>query len=177
MGGLFKSEGRGMSTGVAFDGIPSEEELWNSPGYPKPEDFERGPIAVIECVQEIPCNPCEMACHHGAIVVGDPITNLPRFDADLCTGCGLCIAKCPGQAIFVVHLHYSDEESLVSFPFEYLPLPEVDGLVNVVNRAGEVVCRGRVTKVQDPRSFDCTPVVTIAVPKAFAHHARGIRRA
>ena len=177
MGGLFKSEGRGMSTGVAFDGIPSEEELWDSPGYPKPEDFERGPIAVIECVQEIPCNPCEMACHHGAIVVGDPITNLPRFDADLCTGCGLCIAKCPGQAIFVVHLHYSDEESLVSFPFEYLPLPEVDGLVNVVNRAGEVVCRGRVTKVQDPRSFDCTPVVTIAVPKAFAHHARGIRRA
>jgi Fe-S-cluster-containing hydrogenase component 2 len=165
-----------MSTGVAFDGIPSEEELWNSPGYPKPEDFERGPIAVIECVQEIPCNPCEMACHHGAIVVGDPITNLPRFDADLCTGCGLCIAKCPGQAVFVVHLHYSDEESLVSFPFEYLPLPEVDGLVNVVNRAGAVVCRGRVTKVQDPRSFDRTPVVTIAVPKAFAHHARGIER-
>jgi Fe-S-cluster-containing hydrogenase component 2 len=165
-----------MSTGVAFDGIPSEEELWNSPGYPKPEDFERGPIAVIECVQEIPCNPCEMACHHGAIVVGDPITNLPRFDADLCTGCGLCIAKCPGQAVFVVHLHYSDEESLVSFPFEYLPLPEVDGLVNVVNRAGAVVCQGRVIRVQDPRSFDRTPVVTIAVPKVFAHHARGIER-
>jgi ferredoxin len=114
-----------MNKGVTFTGIPSEQELQDSPGYPKPEDFEKGPIAVIECVQEIPCDPCETACRQGAIVVGEPITNLPYFDADKCTGCGLCIASCPGQAIFVVHLHYSDEESLVTFPFEYLPLPQV----------------------------------------------------
>jgi ferredoxin len=169
-------EDEGMSEGVAFAGIPSEEELCSSPGYPKVEDFEKGPIAVIECVQEIPCNPCETACRQGAIVVGEPITNLPYFDAEACTGCGLCVAGCPGQAIFVVHLHYSDEESLVSFPFEYLPLPQVDSLVNAVNRAGEVVCQGRAVKVQTPRSFDCTAVVTIAIPKALAHQVRGIER-
>ena len=166
----------GMSKGVASTGIPSEEELQNSPGYPNLEDFEKGPIAVIECVQEIPCNPCETACRQGAIVVGEPITNLPCFDADKCTGCGLCVASCPGQAIFLVHLHYSDEESLVGFPFEYLPLPEVGSLVNTANRAGEVMCQGRVVKVQTPRSFDCTAVVTIAIPKAFAHQVRGIER-
>jgi Fe-S-cluster-containing hydrogenase component 2 len=165
-----------MNKGVTFTGIPSEQELQDSPGYPKPEDFEKGPIAVIECVQEIPCDPCETACRQGAIVVGEPITNLPYFDADKCTGCGLCVASCPGQAIFVVHLHYSDEESLVTFPFEYLPLPQVGDQANAINRAGEVVCRGRVGKVQTPRAFDHTAVITIAIPKAFAHQVRGIER-
>jgi hypothetical protein len=47
-------EDEGMSKGVALTGIPSEEELQNSPGYPNLEDFEKGPIAVIECVQEEP---------------------------------------------------------------------------------------------------------------------------
>jgi len=169
-------KGEGMSTSVACTGIPSQEELQNSPGYPKAEDFERGPIAVIECVQEIPCNPCQTACRQGAILVGEPITNLPSFDANKCTGCGLCVANCPGQAIFVVHLHYLDEESLVSFPFEYLPSPQVGDVVNAVNRAGETVCQGRVTKLQSPRAFERTAVVTIAIPKAFAHEVRGIER-
>lgn len=165
-----------MSEGVAVSGVPSQEELRGSPGYPAPEDFERGPIAVIECVQEIPCNPCELACRHGAITVGEPITNLPRFAAQHCTGCGLCIADCPGQAIFLVHLHYSDREATVAFPHEYLPRPEVGDSVRAVNRAGEVVCQGRVVKVQSPPAFDKTTVITIAIPKSFAHEVRGIRR-
>jgi len=165
-----------MKQGVAFTGVPSEEELQRSPGYPSPEDFARGPIAVIECVQEIPCNPCELACPQGAIVVGKPITNLPRFNAQRCTGCGLCVAQCPGLAIFLVHLHYSDEEALVTFPYEFLPRPKGGDTVEAVNRAGEVVCQGRVVKVRSARAFDQTLVVTIAVPKAFAHEVRGIRR-
>lgn len=165
-----------VSQGVAVTGIPSEEELRNSPGYPAPEAFERGPIAVIECVQEIPCNPCELACAQGAIVVGKPITNLPRFDPEGCTGCGLCLAQCPGLAIFLVHLHYSDEEALVTFPYEYLPRPREGDRVDAVNRAGEVVCQGRVVKVWAARAFDQTLVVSIAIPKAFAHEVRGIRR-
>jgi ferredoxin len=165
-----------MTAGVAFTGIPSEEELLDSPGYPRPEEFETGPIAVIECVQEIPCDLCEEACHQGAVVVGEPITNLPRFDASKCTGCGLCIPACPGQAIFVVHLHYSDEESLVVFPYEFIPLPESGSLVNAVNRAGEVVCQARVMRVRTPATFERTAVITIAIPKTFAHQVRGIER-
>jgi ferredoxin len=165
-----------MSKGVAVTGFPSEEELQNSPGYPRPEDFDTGPIGVIECVQEIPCNPCELACRHGAIVVGEPITNLPRFDAGSCTGCGLCISNCPGQAIFLIDLHYSDAQSLVTFPFEYLPLPEVGDKVNAVNRAGQVVCPAVVVKVQTPRAFDRTAVVTIAISRNFVHQVRSIER-
>jgi len=164
------------SDGIAARGIASEKELERSPGYPREEDFEKGAVAVIECVQEIPCNPCETACRQGAIVVGEPITNLPRFDAGACSGCGLCISACPGQAIFLVHLHYSDTQSLVSFPFEYVPLPEEDSTVNATDRAGEVVCRGRITNVRLTRGFDHTAVVTIAIPKEFAHDVRGIER-
>jgi len=162
--------------GITATGIASKEELKRSPGYPCEEDFERGTIAVIEGVQEIPCNPCETACRQGAIVVGEPITSLPRFDAGTCSGCGLCISACPGQAIFLVHLHYSEAESLVSFPFEYVPLPKEDSIVNATNRAGEIVCSGRVTNVRLARGFDHTAVVTVAIPKEFAHGVRGIER-
>jgi ferredoxin len=165
-----------MNKGVAFTGVPSEEELRNSPGFPRPEDFSKGPIGVIECVQEIPCNPCELACKHGAIVVGQPITNLPRFQATLCTGCGLCIASCPGQAIFLVDATYSAEEALLTFPFEYVPLPQMGETVRAINRAGQVVCLAQVVKVQNPKAFDRTALVTISIPKAFVHEVRGIQR-
>jgi Fe-S-cluster-containing hydrogenase component 2 len=165
-----------MKSGVEKTGIPSQEELISSPGYPRPEDFAKGPIGVIECVQEIPCNPCELACHQGAITVGEPITNLPYFEAGRCTGCGLCIANCPGQAIFLVHRDYSEDEALVTFPFEYLPYPREGDLVRAVNRAGEVTCPARVVKVQVPRAFDQTAVITIAIPRAYVDSVRGIER-
>lgn len=163
-------------TGLLCTGVPTEDELAASPGYPGPEALARGPIAVIECLQEIPCNPCEAACAQGAITVGEPITNLPRFDASKCTGCGLCIAACPGQAIFVVHHKYSATESSVTFPYEFLPPPEKGQVVNAVNRAGEVVCQARVLKVTLRRAFDRTAVITIAIPQAYAQQVRGIER-
>lgn len=89
-----------MREGIAYTGIPSLEELINSPGFPSEEEMKKRPIAVIECVQGIPCNPCETACPFGAIEVGEPITNLPRLLTDKCQGCGLCIPACPGLAIF-----------------------------------------------------------------------------
>ena len=61
-------------------GTIPEKELEESPGYPSQKDLKRGPVAVIECTEEIPCNPCETVCKRGAIVVGEPITNLPHLD-------------------------------------------------------------------------------------------------
>ena len=57
--------------------------------YPSDERLARGPIAVFECAQEIPCNPCESACKQGYIEIGEDITRLPVLD-ERCTGCGLC---------------------------------------------------------------------------------------
>ena len=84
------------------DGALELREVKGCPGWPGEECLERKKVAVLECVEDIPCNPCEVSCPTGAIVVGAPITNLPRIDGEKCTGCGLCVAVCPGLAIFLV---------------------------------------------------------------------------
>lgn len=162
--------------GVAYTGVHCEEELQASPGYPDLERLQEGGVAVIECVQDIPCNPCELACRQGAIRVGVPITNLPSLDVESCSGCGLCIAACPGLAIFVVDLNHSETEALISFPYEYESLPTVGDLVEAVDRGGEPVSSARVTRVQNPPAFNRTAVVTIAVPKEYGIVVRSIRR-
>ena len=42
---------------VKEKGYLTTEEVRALPQYPTEEDFKRGPMAVIECPQEIPCNP------------------------------------------------------------------------------------------------------------------------
>ncbi len=166
-----------MPDGVSVSGIPTMAELTASPGFPSDERIKKGKVAVIECLQEIPCNPCDRACPYGAITVGIPITNLPRIDEDRCTGCGSCIACCPGQAIFVVDAAYSATEAEISFPFEYWSSPKKGNTVDAVNRSGQIVCKGTVTKVREPVSFNNTSVVSVAVPKEFYNEVRSIKLA
>jgi len=61
------------------DGALSVEEVKNCPGWPGEDCLESRKVAVLECVEDIPCNPCEVACPAGAITVGSPITNLPSM--------------------------------------------------------------------------------------------------
>jgi Fe-S-cluster-containing hydrogenase component 2 len=158
------------------NGVITREELVQFNQIISDERYKKGPVAVIECIQEIPCNPCEAACAQGAIKIGMPITELPILDEDLCTGCSICIAKCPGLAIFMVDKTYSPTEALISFPYEYTPLPEKDEIVEAVSRAGVVMSKAKVIKVMNPKSFDRTPVVTIAVPKDMADEIRSMKR-
>ena len=157
-------------------GYLTKDELIKSKCYPSEERFNKGPVAIIECIEEIPCNPCEAACKFEAIKIGKPITNIPILDENLCRGCGLCIARCPGLAIFVIDKNYSDKEGLISFPYEYLALPKTGSIVEAVNREGKVVCSGKVIKVLNKKSFDRTPVITIALSKEKLDEVRGIKR-
>ena len=165
-----------MREGVAYTGIPSAAELAACPGVPSAERMAKGRVAVIECVQEIPCNPCENACHFGAIEIGEQITNLPVLHEEKCTGCGLCVANCPGLAITVIDKTYSDTEAVIEFPFEYLPLPAVGDIVDAVSRGGEVLCKGTVTSVRKIKAYAGTAVVGIAVPKEYADDVRSMKR-
>jgi Fe-S-cluster-containing hydrogenase component 2 len=157
-------------------GVVSLAELRASPGYPSEERLESGPVAVIECIQEIPCNPCETACRFDAIVVGKPITNLPRLVEEKCRGCGECIPACPGLAIFLVNRAYSPTEAAISIPYEYLPLPEVGSTVDALDRCGDRVCSGRVIRVANPQRNDNTAIVTLAVPKHYSDQVRSLKK-
>jgi len=165
-----------MKRGIVFTGVPSMEELVSSPGFPSRNRLKKGAIAVIECVQEIPCDPCELACPFGAIKVGRPITNLPVLFGDKCRGCGLCIPPCPGLAIFLVDTTFSKDKTLLEFPYEYLPLPKVGSEADAVDREGNIVTEARILKVKNPKKYDHTPVVSIAIPKEFTQEVRGIAR-
>ncbi len=151
-------------------------ELCAAQKIPGEERFKKGPVAVVECVQPIPCNPCEAACKFGAIAVGEPITNLPELNGEKCTGCGACVAKCPGLAIFIVDKSLGNGMATVSFPYEYWPIPEKGSEAEAVNRKGEVVCKGTVVRVANPAAYDHTPVVTVEIPAQYADEVRSIKR-
>lgn len=154
-------------SGVKFTGTPSQEELMRSSGYICGDDLYAGPIAVIECVEKIPCNPCEAACPRHAISIGSDITELPVLDSTACTGCGLCIALCPGLAIYVKNYRFEEHRASILFPFEYLPLPQKGQSVEMVDRFGEVVCTGELLLVQNLKRNEQTTLIKAAYDKKF----------
>jgi len=154
-------------------GFLSLGDLKKIPGYPSEERFKKGPVVVVECLEEIPCNPCETTCNKNVIKVGDPITNLPVLaDESACNGCGNCVIKCPGLAIFVVDKTYSKDSATVAIPYELLPLPVKGAGVVCIDRKGNEVCEGTVLKVLSGKALNKTNVVTIIIPKEFADTVR-----
>ena len=115
------------------------------------------------------------ACKFGAITVGDLITNLPVLDESKCVGCGVCLTKCPGLAIFVVDK--SKGVATVSFSrSNTCPCRKKAHTVKAVDRAGQYVCDAKVVRINNAKANDCTPIVTIEVPKEVSDDVRSMRR-
>ena len=137
---------------------------------PSEERLRRGPVAIIECIERIPCDICVDACPVGAISMRS-IIELPELDFDKCTGCGNCVLLCPGLAIFVVDLSCPDK-ALVTVPHEMLPTPEVGKRVQLLARDGRVVGESRIVRI---REHNKTYAVTVEVPPELAMEVRAIR--
>ncbi len=156
---------------LKIDGVPQLKDIEKI--LPPEEIRESKPYVVIECFQKIPCDPCHSACPTGAILPFENINDIPKVDYHKCTGCGICISMCPGLAIFVVD-ETRDGYDLISLPYEFLPLPEKDEKVKGLNRSGEPICNATVERVLKGKRK--TRVITLKVPKGYAHKVRFFKR-
>ncbi|MFA5537479.1 MAG: 4Fe-4S binding protein [Bacillota bacterium] len=152
-------------------GIPSKEQVQAA----KPKTEHQGPVAIMECFQEIPCDPCYAACMRGAIVPFENINHRPRLLPEKCNGCGNCVFACPGLAIFIVDESYSETETLVKIPYEYLPLPIKGDEVIALNREGSPIGKAKVLKVQKSKVMDHTPIIWLTVPKELGMEIRNVK--
>ena len=184
-GGMFAVENKGRT-----DILKTQEDYAVSQnllraGYMTEKDIHSFPAAdfrapgihpVIECTQNIPCNPCGEICAFGCIRVKGDITSLPeRNEESSCTGCGMCVTGCPGQAIFLIDREYEPGFASVGIPYEFLPLPEKGTRGEALDRSGRPVCRGEIISVRKTKTMDGTALLTMKVPLEFAGSARFFR--
>lgn len=163
-------EGYPLSMSLLTRGYVTEKELEKFTGL---QTHQKGIHPVIECTQNIPCNPCQEACKFGCISVGKKITNLPGVVEDSkCAGCGMCVANCPGQAIFLINEDAGDGFAAITLPYEFLPVPQTGEKGRALTRSGEPICDAEVVSVKTSPSFDHTMLLTIRVPKEYAAKAR-----
>lgn len=162
-------EGIDISTNLLKKGYMDEAELGRFPGFTK----SIGIHPVIECTQNIPCNPCQDSCPKQCIKIGEQITALPVIDETKeCIGCGMCVAACSGQAIFLVNDEYEPGFASVTIPYEFLPLPVSGDQGKALDRSGKVVCDAEIVDIKSKKIFDHTHLLTMKVPINMAAMAR-----
>ncbi|MGD8991726.1 MAG: FAD-dependent oxidoreductase [Desulfobacterales bacterium] len=174
-----------QSLGLPVGEIPAEWDekatiLKSKPGPTrtrKQPEREEGVIPVFHCYQEVPCNPCTSVCPVGAIrTERDDITGLPYIiDLDACTGCGSCVAVCPGLSMVLVDYRDDPEHPLVTLPYEiWRDRVEVGQKVPITDVDGAILGYYPVEKLSTRRKFPGTLLVQVKVEKNVAKAAMGI---
>ncbi len=91
----------------------------------------------LECIIYCPVNKTGGEC-----IVQRPEDNKALISEELCTGCGICIKKCPFDAIVIVNLARELSEDKIhqygvnSFRFYRMPTPKKGAVVGLVGRNG-----------------------------------------
>lgn len=135
---------------------------------PSEKQLEKG-VAITECIQDIPCDPCVDSCPVDAISMKD-INAPPVVDYDKCIACGQCVGVCPGLAIFVVKKQ--NDKGLLTLPYEFLPVPKKDEVVYTIDRNGKKIENGVVKRVKKQGK---TMVVTVELNAKDLMNARHIQ--
>lgn len=145
--------------------------LKDSITLPTEERLAKGPVVIIECTEDIPCDPCVESCKFEAISK-ESLTAPPYVDYDKCNGCALCIDACPGLAIFVVDCQ-NEDKALVYIPYEMLPVPQKGDQVDALDRSGKRIGSAEVVKIRKGKRG--TAAIGILVEKNLAMEARSIK--
>ncbi len=140
-----------------------------------------GVFPVFHCHQEIPCNPCTSVCSKDLIKILDgSITSIPSFvgceDEEDCTGCGKCVAICPGLAITLVDFRKDPENPRVTIPLEMgSSAADIGDKLTVISDTGEELGEFEVQSVRELPKFSNTKLVRIKIPKKIATLAAGFQ--
>ena len=166
-------EGIDISMNLLKKGFVADDEIERYPGV----IHTKGIHPIIECTQNIPCNPCESSCPKKCIYIGKDITSLPTLTKDFeCIGCGMCVASCSGQAIFLVDEETEPGFGTVTMPYEFYPLPKAGDKGMALSREGKSCCEAEVVDVKSMKAFDKTNLLTIKVPKDMVMTARFFKK-
>jgi len=91
-----------------------------------------------------------------------------------CTGCGRCVAICPGLAITLVDYRKNSEIPLVTIPLEMGPTSvSVGEKLSVVSDSGEELGEFEVHSVKELSKYRSTQLVRLMIPKELAARAAG----
>jgi len=147
------------------------------------DSYERSPIIpgpewrpVFFCSEEIPCNPCATVCPVNSIQLKSlrgTIMDLPYFAGNRCTGCGACVAICPGLAIALVR-RVADDKAQVVLPWEFNVDFDTGAEMNLVDQKGGFVERAAVIAKRKVASRN-TWLLTFSVNVEHASRIAGIR--
>lgn len=151
-------------------GVVSLEELEERGLLPSEDILTKKFVPFVECVENIPCNPCAHFCPTRCIVK-DSITDIPKVYWDRCNGCLKCVAVCPGLAIFLGKIE--KDYAKLFLPHEMLPIPRKGEKVLALDREGKDVGTAEVFSVT--KYPDRTYVVGIILEKKFIWNVRAIR--
>jgi NADPH-dependent 2,4-dienoyl-CoA reductase/sulfur reductase-like enzyme/Fe-S-cluster-containing hydrogenase component 2 len=171
--------------GLQIGEIPSEWDrkatiLKSKPGptvIRKQPVREEGVFPIFHCYQEVPCNPCTSVCPVGAIrTERDEITGLPYIaDLDACTGCGSCVAVCPGLSMILVDYRDDAEHPVVTLPYEiWREGLDVGQKVPITDVDGAILGYYPVEKISTRRKYPGTLLIQVNVDKKVAKAAMGI---
>ena len=129
--------------------------------------------AVIECYEEIPCNPCESHCTFDAIHIGENMNTKPTLLPEKCVGCGICVGVCPGLAIMLAKV--SNEKAVFTIAYEFNPKPNVQEVWHAINRHGDIIGDATILKVVDNKRVDHTALITIQTDRKHLYDFITIR--
>jgi Fe-S-cluster-containing hydrogenase component 2 len=156
-------------------GYNTREELEDLKALPPEDIVVSKRVAMIECTEEIPCNPCAYVCRVDAISK-DSLSSPGIVDFEKCSGCTACVAVCPGLSIFLQQI--KDGKGYVTLPYELLPSPKAGARVELIDRSGEVVGEGVIVKPTYQARGDAYPrwVVTVEMDDpALSYEVRSIK--